>query len=87
MDFFGTVLRKLGIDDAAPAPYRAVVAGNGYGYFENIKGIKSYSDSEIALFLKKGELYVRGSNLSIERYNLGDIVVGGKITAFEVVGV
>lgn len=86
MNFFGTVLLKLGVEDAAPASYRAVISGGGYGYFENVKGIKSYSAEEIAFFLKKGELIVRGEKLGIERYGLGDAVVSGKILSFEVVG-
>ncbi|PWM72642.1 MAG: hypothetical protein DBX59_06165 [Bacillota bacterium] len=86
MEFFAPVLKKLGMDAAAPAPYRAVIGG-GYGYFENIKGIKSYSSEEVSLFLKRGELRVCGSGLTIEKYGLGDIVIGGKITSFEAKGV
>ena len=33
MNFFGTVLLKLGVEAAAPASYRAVISGGGYGYF------------------------------------------------------
>lgn len=87
MEFFAPVLKKLGIDAAAPAPYRALISGNGFSYFENIKGIKSYSAEEISLFLKRGELRVQGSGLTIEKYALGDIVIGGRITAFETAGV
>lgn len=87
MEFFAPVLKKLGIDAAVPAPYRALISGNGFSYFENIKGIKSYSAEEISLFLKRGELRVRGSGLTIEKYALGDIVIGGRITAFETAGV
>ena len=62
MNFFGTVLLKLGVEAAAPASYRAVISGGGYGYFENVKGIKSYSAEEIAFFLKGGSSSCAGKN-------------------------
>ncbi len=87
MEFIAPILKKIGIEAAAPAPYRAVIAGNGYGYFENVRGIKRYSSQEVCLFLKRGELRICGSDLTIERYGQGDIVLGGKITFFEATGV
>lgn len=53
MDFVNSVLSGLGVETGAGA-YRAVVAEN-YAYFENVKGIKSYKEDEIVLFLKKAK--------------------------------
>lgn len=82
MDFVNSVLFRLGVDAGAGA-YKAVIA-ESYGYFENIKGIKSYSEEEIVLFLKKGELSVRGEKLTLKKFGLGDAVIVGKIDGFEV---
>lgn len=60
MDFVNSVLSGLGVETGAGA-YRAVVAEN-YAYFENVKGIKSYKEDEIVLFLKKGEMSPCGAN-------------------------
>ena len=76
MDFVNSVLFRLGVDAGAGA-YKAVIA-ESYGYFENIKGIKSYSEEEIVLFLKKGE------QLTLKKFGLGDAVIVGKIDGFEV---
>ncbi len=82
MDFVNSVLFRLGVEAGAGA-YKAVIA-EGYGYFENVKGIKSYKEDEVVLFLKKGELVVRGENLALKKYGLGDAVIVGKIDGFDV---
>ena len=82
MDFVNSVLSGLGVETGAGA-YRAVVAEN-YAYFKNVKGIKSYKEDEIVLFLKKGEMCVRGERLALKKFGLGDVVIVGKIDAFDV---
>lgn len=85
MNFIDGILRGVGIDESvAPAPYRAVITGGKFGYFENIKGIKSYRTDEIILYLKKGELCIRGNNLGIRKFCLSDILICGDILGLEV---
>ena len=88
MNFIDGILNGLGLlKETAPLPYRAVILGGNSGYFENIKGIKSYKSCEIILYLKKGELTVMGEGLSIRKYCLGDMLICGKITSIKVGGV
>lgn len=63
--------------------FRACIFGERAVYLENVSGIKSFSDQEISLFLKKGELRVCGSQLYIKKYCEGDLVVCGKIRLVE----
>jgi sporulation protein YqfC len=63
--------------------YRAVIFGDACAYFENVRGIKGFTPSEIRLFLKKGELLISGENLFIKRYFECDLVVQGKIKKIE----
>ncbi len=88
MNFIDGILNSSGIvNETAPLAYRAVISGDKSGYFENIKGIKSYNSGEVILSLKKGELTVKGKGLVIRKYCLGDILICGKITAISVNGV
>lgn len=41
-------------------------------------------EDEIVLFLKKGEMSVRGERLALKKFGLGDVVIVGKIDAFDV---
>lgn len=78
MDFVNSVLSGLGVETGAGA-YRAVVAEN-YAYFENVKGIKSYKEDEIVLFLKKGEMSVRGERLALKNSVWGTSSSSEKLT-------
>lgn len=85
MNFLDGILKNLGIcEDVTPLPYRAAVLGGKLGYFENVKGIKSYKKDEVVLYLKKGEITVRGEGLTIGKYCMGDILILGEITEFSV---
>lgn len=88
MDFTGNIFKNLGVvAPFTPLPYRATILGGCAGYFENVKGIKSFSKTEIILYLKKGELTVSGENLSINKFCLGDLMICGNITCVKASGV
>lgn len=53
------------------------------GYFENVKGVLSYSDDLIVLKIKGGKISVKGENLFIKKYCEGDLSICGKITSVE----
>lgn len=63
--------------------FKAVLFGESVGYFEFVSGIKSYSGTEIVVFVKRGELKICGENLYIKKLCEGDLVVVGKIKAVE----
>ena len=86
MNFFGTVLLKLGVEAAAPASYRAVISGGGYGYFENVKGILSLGGEEVVLLLRKGKVRAEGKNLRLARYGGGDLLLLGDVRCIEAEG-
>jgi len=63
--------------------YRAVLFGDYAGYFENVTAIAHYDTEEIALSLKKGGIVIKGENLYVKKYCMGDVSVCGKIKSVE----
>ncbi len=60
-------------------PSRILLLGDNAGYFEHVKSIVSYSDTEIVLSIKKEEVSIAGENLIIKKFCEGDVVICGKI--------
>ena len=61
-----------------PLP-KIVLVGNSSGYFEGVKSISSYSEKEIVLLTKTGKITLLGTNLTINKFCEGDVVICGKI--------
>ncbi len=84
MSFIDDVFESMGFSDFdKDRKYRYTVFGDEAGYFENISGIRYYTEEEIALSLKKGGITVRGEKMYIKKFCSGDVVICGKITAVE----
>ena len=49
------------------------------GYFEGVKGLNGFSDTEIVLLFKKSRVVVRGEQLEIKKYCDGDLQLSGRI--------
>lgn len=75
---FGTVSSE----QVAPCNYRAEIVSDRYAYLENVKGIKSFDDDKVELFLKKGTITVTGKRLFLKKYGAGDVCIGGEIEGF-----
>lgn len=75
---FGTVSSE----QVAPCNYRAEIVSDRYAYIENVKGIKSFDDDKVELFLKKGTITVTGKKLFLKKYGTGDVCIGGEIEGF-----
>lgn len=52
-------------------------------YIEGVKSIKSYSREKMEITLKRGEVILKGENLTVKKYCMGDLAVCGKITSLE----
>ena len=84
MSFIDDIKGCFNPDELPKEPiYRAVLFGDGAGYFENVKTIVSYQPEEILLCLKKGGLLIKGTGLYVKKYCMGDVVICGKITSVE----
>ncbi|MBQ7236903.1 MAG: YabP/YqfC family sporulation protein [Clostridia bacterium] len=84
MGFIDDITRCFSADELPKEPcFRAVLFGDGAGYFENVRSIRHYTPEEIALCLKRGGLLIRGENLYVKKYCAGDVVVCGRITSIE----
>lgn len=59
------------------------LVGNNYFRIENHRGIIEYRPDLIRINTSKGEVAVRGQNLQIRVIITEEIVISGKITAFE----
>lgn len=55
-----------------------VTAGQG-GYFQNIRGVFSFSGKEVVLLCGKEKVVVEGENLTIRKYCEKDILIGGNV--------
>jgi sporulation protein YqfC len=84
MGFIDDISNCFSPDEMPKVPcFRAVLFGDGAGYFENIRAIKYYTAEEICLCLKRGGLIIRGENLYVKKYCAGDVVICGKIKSIE----
>jgi sporulation protein YqfC len=81
------------INDFLELPITSTVAGYKYVnlagkllYVQGYKDILSFSELEVILKLKEGELKIKGKNLNIKELNLNSIVIEGKIAQVEQIG-
>lgn len=77
MSFFESIIESLGIEGGGY--FRAVMLSDQAVYLENVLSIKSYSDKEITVRLKRGGLTVTGEKMFIKKYCCGDLAICGKI--------
>ena len=66
--------------------FRAVLFGDSAVYLENVTSIISYEKEQVLLSIRKGQISIKGIDLYIKKYCMGDVVVCGKITAIERLG-
>lgn len=84
MGFIDIIIEHLGgVEGVLNPQFRAVLFGKSAVYLENIIGIVSYEKEEILLCVKKGKVRIKGQNLYVKKYCLGDMVICGKITCVE----
>ena len=84
MGLIRTVAEACGAsEELLPGEFRATWFGGKSGFFEGVRGIASFSESEVVLFLKKGSLAVEGEGLGLGRYCAGDLVITGRIRRME----
>jgi sporulation protein YqfC len=62
---------------------RILLIGEDSGYFENVKSIKSYTETEIVLSVKSGLIVVSGENLYVKKFCQGDVAICGKIVCIK----
>ncbi len=82
MNFTDKFLQEIGLINCCPLEFRAIFYGQNTVHFESIKGLKSYSETEVRLYLKKKEIVIKGNGLSIARYCLTEVTIQGEITGF-----
>ena len=84
MNFFDNILEELGLIKSGVAPtFRAMLIGENLAYFESVRSIKSFTPTKIILTIKSGEIIIEGENMFFKKYDLGDLVVCGKINSLK----
>ncbi|MBO5928041.1 MAG: YabP/YqfC family sporulation protein [Clostridia bacterium] len=81
MAFLDSEIKNLSGGGIIPK-FRAIFMGDSSVYIESVLNIKSYSEKEIVLGVKKGVLSVSGEDLFIKKYCAGDVLICGKISGF-----
>jgi sporulation protein YqfC len=72
----------LGLDEQLFLSGVKYIVFDGHSaYFEGIKGIKSFSEGEVQLYLKKGSITIEGDSLRIKKLCKGDVALLGNIKA------
>ena len=83
MEFLKEIAKALGADAAGAFRVQyAVLDGKG-GYFQNVKRLAQFSETEIVLRGRQGALRVEGENLSLGKYFAGDLIIEGRIVRVE----
>jgi|LGVE01.1.fsa_nt_gb sporulation protein YqfC len=70
----------------AVTTYKYVNLGGNLIYVQGYRDILAFSDVEIVLKLKNGELKIFGSELNIKDLNINSVTISGKISGVEKVG-
>ena len=84
MNFFENIIKEFGVLTPNVSPnFRAMLIGDNLAYFENIRSIKSFTPNKISLLLKHGEIVVEGEGMFFKKYDLGDLVICGKIISLK----
>lgn len=84
MGFIDNIIECLGGEEIYKnQSFRAVILGDSAVYLENVMSIISYEKEQILLGIKKGKILIKGNDLYIKKYCMGDVVVCGKISAIE----
>lgn len=82
MGLIQRVAVDLGLDEQLFLSGVKYLVFDGYSaYFEGVKGIKSFSESEVQLYLKKGSIIIEGESLKIKKICRGDVALTGNIRA------
>ena len=78
-------LAALGVNaDVAAGGAKVVVCAGVCACFEIVKGIVRLSSEEVVLRAGRGEVCVRGKDLRVARFGLGDLWLSGKVTQVEI---
>ena len=87
MRLFEEILSAAGFDEElAFGGAKVVLIAGRCGYFENVKGISSFTDTAVSLLTKRGEVRIEGKGLRVARYGGGDLLLRGEIERVELVG-
>ena len=83
---FEEIVARLGLDEEIVSGEKYVVFPGRCAYFENVKGIRSFSSAAVAVRIGKIFLRAEGENLHVRQYCGGDLVLFGDVRKVEVVG-
>ena len=67
------------------ALWRCTFVPDGEGYFEGVKAVGDFSDTQIVLYYPHTTIELEGERLSIDKYCDGDLRVKGKIRAIRTI--
>ena len=79
MSFINEIKDMLGIE--GEGFFKATLIGDSSLYIEGVKYISDYSNEEIVIKVKNAQITIKGKELVIKKYCLGDLVICGKITS------
>ena len=83
MEFLREIAKALGAEAAGAFRIQYAVADGKGGYFQNVKRLVRFSEEEVVLRGRKGEVRVEGRALSLGKYFAGDLVIFGEIFRVE----
>lgn len=83
MSFIDELAKALKIGEIIPQGYRIEILGDKGIYLEGVKSLKFYDRDKVEICLKKGEIVVKGENLTILKRCGEDLAIGGKVKSVE----
>ena len=80
MVFIEDALSFLGLGkEITPYPHRLTLFGRSGAIVEGAQSIVFYSQDEVRISLKKGQVKIVGEGLKIKKYGDGEVALVGKI--------
>ena len=86
MGFLDSILGCYNSTEFSLKPtFKALLLGEDGVYLEQVKQITKYSQDQVVVSLKKGGIIVKGENLCIKKFCMGDVALCGKIKSIELI--
>lgn len=83
MRLFEEIAARLGLDEEIASGEKYVIFPGRCAYFENVKGIVTFSASAVEISFKNGALRAEGDGLRVGQYCGGDLVLFGDVKKVE----
>ncbi len=84
MSVINSLIEYSGFSEVVSYPFRISVLGKSGLIIEGVKRILSYSETEIAVEIKKGYIVLSGENLQIKKFGERETAIKGTVKEIKI---